>query len=239
MAKAVAAARLIFCLMSYLSTDARYNTLSQQQLDHPMDLNSSDVRFTVVCCVMSLKFAGGDGTHPARCRRVRWAEHPWHRRHRQVRDLGKIRKGTFRKPLLVMLKTTGSPRKKGFGNTRFQWATCNIHMSSLIFQEYKKHLVQGGSHSTCSPCLPSIAITETSQHLITHKATIVMGKSITNVKFPPIAGNLPGEIRSDPVYAPKSSPFWPERSHFCTLNQRVCLTQSMEEWSVRQASKRF
>lgn len=204
MAKAPAAARLILCLMSYLGTDARYNTLSQQQLNHPMDLNSSDFRFTVVCCVMPPKFAGGDG---ARCRRVRWAEHPRHGRHRQGQGLGKIRKGTFRKPLLVMLKTTGSLRKKGFGSRRFQRVKCNIHSSSLIFQEYERYLVQGGSHGTCSPCLPSITITETSQHLITHKTTVVMGKSITNVKFPAIAGNLLGEIHGDPMYAPKSSPF--------------------------------
>lgn len=152
---------------------------------------------------------------------------------------GKIRKGIFRKAFFVMVKKTGSLRKKGFGSTGLQWTTLNIHSSSLTFQENERHSVQGGSQDTHSPRSPFIAITETSQHLITHKPTIVMCKSITNVKFLAIAGNLLGEIRSDPLHAPKSSPIWPERSHFCTLNQTVCLTQSMEEWSIHQASKRF
>lgn len=105
------------------------------------------------------------------------------------------------------VKKTGSLRKKGFGSTGLQWTTLNVHTSSLTFQENERHLVQGHSQGTHSPCPPVIAITETFQHLITHKNTIVMSKSITNVKFPAITGNLLGEIRSDPLHAPKSSPF--------------------------------
>ena len=135
------------------------------------------------------------------------AEHRWSRRHRQVQDLGKIRKGTFRKLCHTRVKTTGSLRKKDFGSTRLQQTTLNVHTSSLTFQENERHLVQGGSRGTQSPHPPIHCYHRTSQHLITHKNTIVMCKSITNVKFPAIAGNLLGEIRSDPLHAPKSSPF--------------------------------
>lgn len=170
-----------------------------------MDLNSSNLGFTVVCCITSLRFAGENG---ARCRRVSQAEHRWSKRHRQVQDLGKNQEEDTQETLLChgRVKKTGSLRKKGFGSTGLQWTTLNIHSSSLTFQENKRHLVQGGSQDTHSPRSPFIAITETSQHLITHKPTIVMCKSITNVKFPAIAGNLLGEIHSDPLHAPKSSP---------------------------------